>query len=73
MINSSFCGPALIWLKTLSVLTWVSIYWYSTAGPAASVRIYYEKVHGPSIMKDTPGIPHGYSYFPLEIHIVPRS
>lgn len=24
------------------ILTWVSIYWFSTAGPAASVRIYYE-------------------------------
>ena len=24
------------------ILTWVSVYWFSTAGPAASVRIYYE-------------------------------
>ncbi|KAH9018198.1 alpha/beta-hydrolase [Lactarius deliciosus] len=24
------------------VLTWISIYWFSRAGPAASVRIYYE-------------------------------
>lgn len=24
------------------ILTWVSIYWFSTAGPAASQRIYYE-------------------------------
>lgn len=27
------------------VLTWVSIYWFSTAGPAANVRIYYEIVN----------------------------
>jgi hypothetical protein len=27
------------------VLTWVSIYWFSTAGPAASQRIYYESRH----------------------------
>ncbi|KAI4143507.1 MAG: hypothetical protein L6R39_004548, partial [Caloplaca ligustica] len=24
------------------ILTWVSVYWHSTAGPAASARIYYE-------------------------------
>lgn len=27
------------------ILTWVSIYWFSSAGPAASVRIYYEAAH----------------------------
>lgn len=27
------------------ILTWVSIYWFSTAGPAASLRIYYEATH----------------------------
>jgi len=27
------------------VCTWISIYWFSTAGPAASVRIYYESTH----------------------------
>lgn len=30
------------------ILTWVSIYWYSNAGPAASLRIYYEAIHTPS-------------------------
>ncbi|KAL9600163.1 MAG: hypothetical protein Q9179_003297, partial [Wetmoreana sp. 5 TL-2023] len=29
------------------ILTWVSVYWFSTAGPAASLRIYYESVHDP--------------------------
>ncbi|KAK5120924.1 hypothetical protein LTR85_005708 [Meristemomyces frigidus] len=27
------------------ILTWVSIYYFSTAGPAASLRIYYEAIH----------------------------
>lgn len=28
------------------VLDWISVYWFSTAGPAASVRIYYESLRG---------------------------
>jgi hypothetical protein len=27
------------------ILTWISIYWFSQAGPAASLRIYYEATH----------------------------
>lgn len=27
------------------ILTWVSVYWFSRAGPAAAGRIYYESVH----------------------------
>lgn len=27
------------------ICTWMSIYWFSTAGPAASLRIYYEEYH----------------------------
>lgn len=27
------------------ICTWVSIYWFSTAGPAAACRIYYEMIH----------------------------
>ncbi|KAH0347073.1 alpha/beta-hydrolase, partial [Aureobasidium melanogenum] len=27
------------------ILTWVSLYWFSSAGPAANVRIYYEARH----------------------------
>jgi microsomal epoxide hydrolase len=30
------------------ILTWVSIYYFSTAGPAASVRIYYEAAQNDS-------------------------
>ena len=29
------------------IITWISIYWFSTAGPAASLRIYYEASHAP--------------------------
>jgi hypothetical protein len=28
------------------ICTWVSIYWFSKAGPAASARIYYESLRG---------------------------
>ncbi|KAI9436108.1 Alpha/Beta hydrolase protein [Lactarius psammicola] len=53
------------------VLTWVSIYWFSRAGPAASVRIYYEisdKVIG--FPKTT--IPVGLSFFPKELVRFPK-
>ncbi|XP_006458656.1 hypothetical protein AGABI2DRAFT_200465 [Agaricus bisporus var. bisporus H97] len=56
------------------ILTWISIYWFSRAGPAASLRIYYEHMKsggdfsGPKNVK----IPIGYSYFPKEIVIFPR-
>ncbi|ORY18323.1 Alpha/Beta hydrolase protein [Clohesyomyces aquaticus] len=33
------------WTKE-EVCTWVSLYWFSRAGPAASVRIYYEPQRG---------------------------
>ncbi|KAJ3534885.1 hypothetical protein NMY22_g6724 [Coprinellus aureogranulatus] len=52
------------------VLTWISIYWFSKAGPTASLRIYYEKrVSG---WKSQPtDIPMGFSYFPRELFRVP--
>ncbi|KAE8351479.1 Alpha/Beta hydrolase protein [Aspergillus coremiiformis] len=31
------------------ILTWVSIYYFSTAGPAASIRIYYEAARNDSL------------------------
>ena len=37
------------------ILTWVSIYWFSTAGPAANVRIYYEAWHERESMKAATG------------------
>ncbi|KAG6900644.1 hypothetical protein C0993_006748 [Termitomyces sp. T159_Od127] len=60
------------------VLTWISIYWFSRAGPAAFVRIYYESLKAAngkdlfSLVVDTK-IPVGYSYFPKELVISPRS
>ncbi|KIM43414.1 hypothetical protein M413DRAFT_404228 [Hebeloma cylindrosporum] len=57
------------------VLTWISIYWFSRAGPAASLRIYYEVVNASSdfFTKAQPTkIPLGYSYFPKELINFPR-
>lgn len=56
------------------VLTWVSIYWFSRAGPAASCRIYYE-VQKSNAFSDTtlPTIPKGVSFFPKEIVNLPRA
>ncbi|KAH9037768.1 Alpha/Beta hydrolase protein [Lactarius hengduanensis] len=53
------------------VLTWISIYWFSRAGPAASVRIYYEI--GDAVVgfpKTT--IPVGLSFFPKELARFPK-
>ncbi|KAI0350337.1 epoxide hydrolase [Trametes cingulata] len=62
------------------VLEWVSIYWFSRAGPAASVRIYYEMTGGYSkdamhMLKDAKwtSVPLGLSYFPAELFRLPKS
>ncbi|KAH6654250.1 microsomal epoxide hydrolase [Truncatella angustata] len=65
------------------VCTWVSIYWFSTAGPAASVRIYYETRHNvdnrPNKMDRermqswSPGVKLGFSHFPVDIHVLPST
>ncbi|KAK1220537.1 hypothetical protein PQX77_016677 [Marasmius sp. AFHP31] len=59
------------------VLTWISIYWFSRAGPTASIRNYYEltlKGGREWIHKTYPtSIPIGHSSFPKELIIVPRS
>ncbi|KAF9005504.1 Alpha/Beta hydrolase protein [Cyathus striatus] len=59
------------------VLTWISIYWFSRAGPAASVRIYKEvlDIAGGNMWKvgsEPTSIPLGISYFPKEIIRWPR-
>ena len=51
------------------ILTWVSIYWFSTAGPAASVRIYYEATHTKGIDREAisqyvDGVKLGLAFFP---------
>ncbi|KAJ7719304.1 Alpha/Beta hydrolase protein [Mycena metata] len=59
------------------VLTWISLYWFSRAGPAASLRIYYEvtqeKSALPPVYGSHPTIPLGFSYFPAEAVIFPRN
>ncbi|KAJ7912108.1 Alpha/Beta hydrolase protein [Mycena leptocephala] len=59
------------------VLTWLSIYYFSRAGPAASLRIYYEVAAEnallPSVHDVRPGIPLGFSFFPAEVVNLPRS
>jgi len=55
------------------VLTWISIYWFSRAGPAASLRVYYEANKADQILKPVPAtIPVGYSHFPKELMCFPR-
>jgi len=48
-----------------AVLRWVSIYWFSRAGPAASVRIYYEftLAAGQVVSFPKTTVPIGLSYF----------
>jgi len=62
------------------VLTWVSIYWFSTAGPNAHIRIYYEACHNPEgkianqqvLRKWVPNVRLGLAHFPREIVVVPK-
>ncbi|KAF2812656.1 alpha/beta-hydrolase [Mytilinidion resinicola] len=64
------------------VLTWVSVYYFSTAGPAASVRIYYENTHDAQDARTglpawklaqrwTPGVKIGVGHFPRDIYVLP--
>ncbi|EIN12339.1 alpha/beta-hydrolase [Punctularia strigosozonata HHB-11173 SS5] len=57
------------------VLDWVSVYWFSRAGPTASLRIYYEVIQaGDFIWRDrVTSAPMGVSYFPKEIMPAPPS
>lgn len=64
------------------ILTWVSIYWFSTAGPAASLRIYYEATHTGSakgsVHRDRtaqyiPKVKLGLCYTPKELSVIPHT
>lgn len=60
------------------ILTWVSIYAFSTAGPAASLRIYYEANHNHAFGRMRteqyiPGVKLGLAYFPKELSVFPKS
>lgn len=58
------------------VLTWISIYAFSTAGPDSSVRIYYEAKKKEAL---APGyayfakVPLGLSYFPKDLVVPPNT
>ena len=58
------------------VLEWISIYWFSRAGPAASARIYYEMSEGGAqplpLLGGWTSVPVGVSYFPAEIVHFPK-
>lgn len=69
------------------ILTWISIYYFSTAGADASVRLYYEITH-PAAATDSGSslanrpiegwmkwnaVPLGLSYFPKDIIVLPSS
>ncbi len=56
------------------MLEWVSIYWFSRAGPAASIRIYYEATVS-NDRGDLPwtSVPLGFSFFPKELRVIPRA
>jgi pimeloyl-ACP methyl ester carboxylesterase len=63
------------------VCTWISIYWFSTAGPAANVRIYYEATHdwddpATRVTRDRTreyigGVKLGLSHAPKELRVLP--
>jgi len=65
------------------ILTWVSIYWFSRAGPAASFRIYYEATHQSVpgleyVSRDRtqeyiPNVKVGLCYAPKELTVLPRN
>ncbi|SLM41072.1 microsomal epoxide hydrolase [Lasallia pustulata] len=60
------------------VLTWVSVYLFSTAGPAASLRIYYEAAHNHDLgrartEKYISGVKLGLAFFPKELSVVPKA
>ena len=59
------------------VCTWISVYYFSTAGPAAPQRIYYEVFHDAdqSLQRWGRYIPHvklGIARFPKEITLLPK-
>lgn len=59
------------------VLTWVSLYYFSTAGPDASSYHYYEALHGAEIntavIQAYIYVPLGLADFPVEIFNAPKA
>ncbi|KAI1425352.1 microsomal epoxide hydrolase [Xylaria sp. FL1777] len=63
------------------VCTWISIYWFSTAGPRASVQLYYETRHAmssgvASTLDDLSAwqdVKIGLAHFPRDVMVLPGS
>ena len=62
------------------ILTWVSIYWFSTAGVAANLQIYYESVHSDvdgvhysQTLKYVPQVKTGVAHFPKDLTVHPNA
>ncbi|KAH8671981.1 putative epoxide hydrolase [Tricladium varicosporioides] len=62
------------------ILTWISIYTFSTAGPGAAHRIYYEFMHPGSnsvtredLQRWIPNVKLGLAYNPRELSVLPKS
>lgn len=60
-----------LYAHNLAVLTWVTLYWFSRAGPAASVRIYYEFENRRGVLPKSNTL-IGLSYFPQDIWVLPQ-
>ncbi|KAF7880007.1 uncharacterized protein EAF02_007644 [Botrytis sinoallii] len=55
------------------ILTWVSIYYFSTAGPGAAQRIYYETMHTSEDEEcTTADVKLGLAYNPKDLENVPK-
>ncbi|KAK5654798.1 hypothetical protein OQA88_6834 [Cercophora sp. LCS_1] len=62
------------------ILTWVSVYWFSVAGPAASARIHYEAQNehphpreDKRMMEWNGKVRLGLSYFPKDLLVFPKA
>ncbi|KAI1272708.1 microsomal epoxide hydrolase [Xylaria sp. FL0933] len=61
------------------VCTWLSIYWFSTAKPRASVQLYYEVIHAKSTEQTSSieeitawqNVKVGLSHFPRDVIVLP--
>lgn len=70
----SLSGRCPVVHLVLSVLTWISIYWFSRPGPGASTRLYFE-AHKQKVwdnLKHTK-VPMGVSFFPKELAVLRKS
>ncbi|KAI0027972.1 Alpha/Beta hydrolase protein [Vararia minispora EC-137] len=56
------------------ILTWISIYWFSRAGPTSAGRLYYEnRVSTKDLSRYSVRVHTGFSYFPQEVIRPPKT